>query len=71
MPAAIAYVEAVTPDGHGGIWLAVGTGLDLAEHWYHYAGGRWTRTPVPSPKGYTIMLFGMAWIRDRLHLGRR
>jgi hypothetical protein len=62
VPAAIAYVEAMTPDGHGGIWLAAGTGLDLAQYWYHYTSGRWTRTPVPSPKGYTIMLFGMAWI---------
>jgi hypothetical protein len=62
VPAAIAYVEAMTPDGHGGIWLAAGTGLDLAQYWYHYTSGRWTRTPVPSPKGYTIMLFGMALI---------
>jgi hypothetical protein len=62
VPAAIVYVEAMTPDGHGGIWLAAGTGLDLAQYWYHYTDGRWTRTPVPSPKGYNVMLFGMAWI---------
>jgi hypothetical protein len=62
VPAAIAYVGAITPDGHGGIWVAAGTGLELAQYWYHYTGGHWTRTPVPSPKGYSIMLFGMAWI---------
>lgn len=62
VPAAIVYVEAMTPDGHGGIWLAAGTGLDLAQYWYHYAGGRWTKTPVPAPTGYNIMLSDMAWI---------
>jgi hypothetical protein len=62
VPAAISYVEAMTPDGHGGLWLAAAAGLDLAQYWYHYTGGRWTRTLMPAPKGYNITPFGMAWI---------
>jgi hypothetical protein len=62
VPAAFTYVDAMTQDGHGGIWLAVGTGLALVQYWYHYHGGHWTRTPVQSPKGYSNLVLGMAWI---------
>jgi hypothetical protein len=62
LPAAIADVDAMTPDGHGGIWLTASTGLDLVQYWYHYNGGHWTRVLVPSPRGYSNMVFGMAWI---------
>jgi hypothetical protein len=61
-PAAISYVDAMTQDGHGGIWLTAGTGLDLVQYWYHYDRGHWTRSLVPSPRGYENMMFGMAWI---------
>jgi hypothetical protein len=62
LPAAIANVDAVTQDGHGGIWLAADTGLDLVQYWYHYTGGRWTRQLVSAPRGYNDMVFGIAWI---------
>ncbi|HEV2239484.1 MAG TPA: hypothetical protein VGR98_00455, partial [Streptosporangiaceae bacterium] len=52
----------MTQDGHGGIWLTAETGLGLVQYWYHYSGGRWTRTLVPSPRGYFNFVFGMAWI---------
>jgi hypothetical protein len=62
LPAAISYVDALTPDGHGGIWLTAATGLDLVQYWYHYDGGHWTRSLVPSPPGYGNTVFGLAWI---------
>jgi hypothetical protein len=62
LPAAISRVETMTQDGHGGIWLTAETGLGLVQYWYHYSGGRWTRTLVPSPRGYSNFAFGMAWI---------
>jgi hypothetical protein len=62
VPAAFTYVDAMTQDGHGGIWLAVSTGLDMVQYWYHYHGGHWTKTLVTSPKGYGNSVFGMAWI---------
>jgi hypothetical protein len=62
LPAAISDVDAMTPDGHGGIWLTAGTGLDLVQYWYHYDGGHCTRSLVPSPRGYGNMVFGMAAI---------
>jgi len=62
LPAAISNVDAMTQDGHGGIWLAADTGLDLVQYWYHYNGGRWTRQLVPAPRGYNAMVFGIAWI---------
>lgn len=62
LPAAISDVEAITQDGHGGIWLTADTGLVLTQYWYHYGGGRWTRSPVRSPRNYTNFVFGMSWI---------
>lgn len=62
LPPAISYVDAFTQDGHGGVWLAAGTGLDLVQYWYHYADGHWTRALVPSPRGYGYGVFGLAWI---------
>jgi hypothetical protein len=62
LPAAISDVDAMTPDGHGGIWLTADAGLDLVQYWYHYDGGHWTRSLVPSPRGYGTTVFGMAWI---------
>jgi hypothetical protein len=52
----------MTEDGHGGIWLTASTGLDLTQYWYHYNGGGWSRSFVPSPRGYFNFVFGMAWI---------
>jgi len=61
VPAGIISEYAMTGDGHAGLWLLVGTGLhNQAEYWYHYAGGEWTRQLVPSPRGTSSMLFGMA-----------
>jgi hypothetical protein len=62
LSAAISNVDAMAQDGHGGIWLAADTGLDLVQYWYHYNGGRWTRQLVPAPRGYNDVVFGMAWI---------
>jgi hypothetical protein len=62
LPAAIADVDAMTPDGHGGIWLTADAGLNLVQYWYHYDGGHWTRTLVPAPRGYGTTVFGLAWI---------
>lgn len=62
VPGAITGFDAMTQDGHGGIWLAAGTGLDEVRYWYHYSGGHWTRQLVPAPSGYNTTLFGMSWI---------
>ena len=62
LPAAIADVDAMAADGHGGIWLTASTGLDLIQYWYHYDGRHWTRSLVPSPRGYGYMVFGMTLI---------
>jgi hypothetical protein len=64
LPAAIARVDAMTPDGRGGIWLAadVDVNFNSVQYWYHYNGGRWTRQLVSSPRGYSNMVFGMAWV---------
>jgi hypothetical protein len=56
------HIDAVTPDGPGGIWLAAETGLDFVPYLYHYNDGRWTRKLDPAPSGYSDMMFGMAWI---------
>jgi hypothetical protein len=67
LPKAIAGIEAMTQDGHGGIWLITDTypygpyGL-TQQYWYHYSHGRWTRQLVPSPRAYNDTLFAMAWI---------
>jgi hypothetical protein len=62
LPVAISRVDAMTPDGRGGIWLTADTGLEMIQYWYHYDGSRWTRTLVPAPRGYGYMVFGMAAI---------
>jgi hypothetical protein len=62
VPGVITGFDAMTQDGHGGIWLAVGTGLGEVPYWYHYSGGHWTRQLVPAPSGYNTTLFGMSWI---------
>jgi hypothetical protein len=62
LSAAISNAGAMTQDGHGGIWLAAGTGPDLVQYWHHYNGGRWTRQPVPAPRGHSDVVSGMAWI---------
>jgi len=65
LPAAIAEIDAITQDGHGGVWLLAeaGTAFDnLAQYLYHYNHGSWTRQLVPSPRRYSNMLFGMDWI---------
>jgi len=61
---AISNVDAMTQDGHGGIWLAADTefNFNLVQYWYHYNDGRWTRRLAPAPTGYNDMVFGMAWI---------
>ena len=58
MPAGV-FPDAITPDGHGGIWVTTGIS---PEHYYHYHAGRWTRYQVPSPRGYGNVVFGLAWI---------
>jgi hypothetical protein len=62
VPGAITQFDAMTQDGRGGIWLAVGVGLAGGQYWYHYSGGHWTRQLVGSPSGYGTMVFGMSWI---------
>lgn len=54
----------MTQDGHGGIWLTADSAVNfnLVQSWYHYNGGRWTRSLVPSPRGYNNLVFAMAWI---------
>jgi hypothetical protein len=60
--AAIAGVDAMTKDGHGGIWLKADVGIASDQYFYHYSGGRWTRSVVPSPRNYLNWVFGLAWI---------
>jgi hypothetical protein len=64
LPAPIGRVDALTQDGHGGIWLTADLEVNfgLVQYWYHYNSGRWTRQRVPSPRGYSNTVFGMAWI---------
>ena len=65
LPTAIAGIDAMTQDGHGGVWLLADAGrafYNLAQYLYHYNHGQWTRQLVPSPRGYNTTLFGMAWI---------
>jgi hypothetical protein len=64
LPGAISRVEAMTQDGHGGIWLTADLDINhsLVQYWYHYNGGRWTRQLVSAPRGYDDIVFGMAWI---------
>jgi hypothetical protein len=66
LPDPIDGIDAMTQDGHGGLWLLAGTNidsLDLSQHWYHYGAGRWARQAVRSPRGYSMMrLSAMTWI---------
>lgn len=62
VPAAITGAGAMTPDGHGGLWVLATVEVNYNEfqYWYHYRAGRWGRQLVPSPKGYDNVLFGLA-----------
>ncbi len=65
LPVAVAGVDAITQDGHGGAWLVADAGTafsNLAQYLYHYNHGKWSRQLVPSPRRYNNSLFGMAWI---------
>jgi hypothetical protein len=65
LPAAIAGIDAMTQDGHGGVWLLADAGTvfyNLAQYLYHYNRGSWTRQLVPSMRHYSTALFGLAWI---------
>jgi len=63
LPGAIASIDGMTQDGHGGLWLIADFyGNNPQQYWYHYNGGRWTRQLVPSPRGYSNVLSGMAWV---------
>lgn len=57
-PSAIQEIDALAQDGAGGVWLLANVGQD----WYHYSAGRWTRTLVPTPKGYNDEMFSLAWV---------
>ncbi len=59
-PAAIREIDAVSQDGNGGVWLLADVGIELNQYWYHYAGGRWTRVLVPTPRYYNDTMFAMA-----------
>jgi len=60
--AAIVLVDAMSKDGHGGIWLKADVGIASDQYFYHYNHGRWTRSLVPSPRNYLNWVFGLAWI---------
>lgn len=64
LPAAIAGIDAMTQDGHGGVWLIADVVLNynFVQYWYHYSHGQWSRQLVPTPRRYNNTLFGMAWI---------
>ena len=67
LPASIDAIDAMTQDGHGGLWLLAPANLDSfnlpPQYRYHYSDGRWTRRAVRSPRGYHMTtLSGMAWI---------
>jgi len=54
----------VTSDGHGGIWLASGSGAgNSTTLWFdHFAGGRWSRARVPTGHGEQPNVFFLSWI---------
>lgn len=51
----------IASDGHGGVWLSAvgGNGTAYLEH---DNAGKWTRTPVPTEKGYTATVLALASI---------
>ena len=48
----------LTPDGHGGLWLA-GTGSASQAYFAHYSGGRFSLQAVPTESGYTVGIAGL------------
>ena len=64
LPRAVAGIAALAQDGRGGVWLVGDTvsGRNSGQSWFHFAGGRWTRQRVPSPRGFGSTLFDMTWI---------
>lgn len=62
VPKAISGIDGLAQDGRGGVWLIgeVNANFNLVQYWYHYSGGHWTRQFVPSPRGYSNFLFGIA-----------
>jgi hypothetical protein len=63
VPSGVSIISDVTPDGHGGLWLA-GNGPKPAYKWYLYhLDGKWRRYDVPTAKGTTLLdLTGLSWI---------
>jgi len=67
LPASIEAIDAMTQDGHGGLWLLAPANRDTLnlpqQYWYHYSHGRWTKLAVRSPRGYHLTtLSAMTWI---------
>ena len=63
LAAGISGVDYMTPDGHGGLWLAA-NGPKPSFTWYLYhLNGKWARYSVPAVKGTTVGdLISLNWI---------
>jgi hypothetical protein len=64
-PHAITDIAAMSQDGIGGVWLLAdaNSGVrDASQCWYHFSSGRWTRQPMPSPRGYGATMLVIACI---------
>ena len=54
LPAGTTFVDSMTEDGHGGLWLAaVGPKPNYPSYIYHL-NGKWTRHSVPAVKGTNV-----------------
>jgi hypothetical protein len=51
----------MTPDGHGGLWLA-GSGSGTQEYFAHFSGGRFTLQAAPTETGFTVGAGGLEHI---------
>lgn len=63
-PARISYVDGMTQDGHGGLWVT-GYGPKPADQYFlaHYSGGKWTTSTLPTDAGDQAgTVTGISWI---------
>jgi hypothetical protein len=64
VPNAINFIDGMSQDGDGGVWLIADAEVNynFVQYWYHYNDGRWTRQLVLTPRKYNDTMFGISWI---------